>query len=135
MNFDNEIFKEACAKIDVKEGSTLAVDYFDSPLKNDDEFIYAEIKNEKGDIIFRNIYQKKEDKDIHYPKAKISIRKIGEMDFDISSDKFTKDIYLSAADTIFSDNYFTLLKDEHKVVHANKKIDADIIDIICINNL
>lgn len=135
MNFDNEIFKEACAKIDVKEGSTLAVDYFDSPLKNDDEFIYAEIKNEKGDIIFRNIYQKKEDKDIHYPKAKISIRKIGEMDFDISSDKFTKDIYLSAADTIFSDNYFTLLKDEHKVVHVNKKIDADMIDIICINNL
>ena len=135
MNFDGEIFSKKSKDIILKPSSTVMIDCFDSPLKNEDEFIYAELLNDNNEVLSSNIYQWLEDKDIHYKKAHVKIEKIDVATFKISVDSFTKDICLASGDIVFSDNYFTLFKNQSKIVSADKDIEIKDISIICVNNI
>ena len=135
LNFDNKIINKKEIKLSVNKTSTTFVIRFDSPLKNNDELLVATLKDEEGHEVSRSFYQKNKDRYIDYPKAAPTITKIGEKTYKITANTFIKDLYLYAKETIFSDNCFTLLKDEEIIVTTNKDINVNDIKILNINNI
>ena len=135
INFDNKVFDKKEIKIFTKKTSTTCVIRFDSPLKNNDELLVAILKNENGNVISKNIYQRNKDKDTNYLKAEPTITKISDKTFRITANTFIKDLYLYAENTIFSDNYITLLKGEEIIVTTDKDISLSDIKLLSINNI
>ena len=136
MNFAGDILDEKSSKISVKPTYSGVFCSFASPLKEQDEFIYAELIGEDGHVISSNIYQQIEDKDIIYPKATFIVKKIASKTFSVHANEFSKDVFLTTpSGATFSDNYFTLLKGQEVTITCSEEIDEKEITIICINNL
>jgi hypothetical protein len=136
MRLSNDVLMEKSLKINAKPQYSTEILKFDSLSLSKDEYLYVELKDEKNNVISSSIYQQEEDKDIAYPKAKIEVKKIAPKTFKVVADAFSKDVFLdSPKDVTFSDNYFTLLKGQDKIVTSNEDVDEKDIKVMCINNL
>ena len=132
QNFDfiekNEI------SVSVKEFSSKMV----KELENTNQYygVLAELYDEKGNLLSRNIYRNKKDKDVNYPKANISIKKLGKCQYQITADNFVRGLYLNPHNNnvVFSNNYFDILKEETITISSNIDIDINNIELMSVNN-
>ena len=106
--------------------------------KSDKTFgLLAELYNDNHQLLSENYLLDKKDKDIDYPKAKINIKKVGEKEFEISSDTFVRCLYLMPKKdgVILSENFFNLMPKMNKKITANILLDINDFEIVCLNNL
>ena len=98
--------------------------------------LLVELYDKKHNLLSKNIYRNKKDKDIEYPKANISIKKIAKCQYQISADNFVRGLYLNPHnnDVVFSDNYFDILKEETITISSNIDIDIKDIELMSVNN-
>ena len=105
-------------------------------LENSDVYgVVAELFDKDNNLLSKNIYRYKKDKEINYPDVEVYIKKIDKCCFEISANNFVRGLYLNPHnnDVVFSDNYFDLLKDETVIVSTNIDIDISDIEIMYVN--
>ena len=97
--------------------------------------VVAELFDENNNLVSRNIYRNKKDKDCEYPEVNISIRKLSSNKFEIKADNFFRGLYLNPHnnDVVLSDNFFDLLKGETKIVSTNIDIDPKDFEIMYVH--
>lgn len=137
MTFEGQIKDEILFDVESEKESSQSVIVFDSPLKNEDEFLFVELQNNDGKIISQNYFQAKLDKDINYPKSNLDIKKLGPNTFSVKADVFTKDICLYKEDEEidFSDNFFTLKRGDEVIITTDKDLELKDLKYHCVNNL
>ena len=98
--------------------------------------LVVELYDERHNLLSRNIYRNKKDKDVNYPRVNISIKKLGKCQYQISADNFVRGLYLNPHNNnvIFSDNYFDILKEEAVIISSNMDIDIEDIELMSVNN-
>ena len=124
------LFEERKVKITVDAYSSKLAEQ----LENSDVYgVVAELFDKDNNLLSKNIYRYKKDKEINYPDVEVYIKKIDKCCFELSANNFVRGLYLNPHnnDVVFSDNYFDLLKDETVIVSTN--IDIDISDIEIMN--
>ena len=137
LTFEGKIKDEIMFYVESEKESSQSVIVFDSPLKNEDEFLFVELRNNDGKIISQNYFQAKLDKDINYPKSNLDIKKLGPNTFSVKADVFTKDICLYKEDEEidFSDNFFTLKRGDEVIITTDKDLELKDLKYHCVNNL
>ena len=123
-----------------EETLTVNVDAYSSLLAkelNNSESNYgvvAELYDSNNQLLSRNIYRNKKDKEYDYPKVNVSIKRLSPNKFEIKADNFVRGLYLNPHNNIviFSDNFFDLLKGETIIVSTNIDIDPSEIEVMCI---
>lgn len=132
MDVSGRVLQEKSFKSQVERAISKTVLKIDSPFNDlrKDTLVYVAITDNHGEVISQNIYQRHPDKDIKYPKANISLTKNNENEIEISSDVFAKNIIVSyPKNNRISDNYFSLLPKEKKVLSFASPIDISKIKI------
>lgn len=84
-------------------------------------FLKAVLKGPNQEIITEGIHFFAKPKDLKLSQPKITVRKISDSEFEISTDILVKDLYLTN-DAHFSDNFFNLLPGEKKIISSDKPI-------------
>lgn len=74
-------------------------------------------------------------KDLKLFKSNIKIKKIDDKTIEITTDVLAKDVFLSAKNINFSDNFFDLLPNEKIIITSEKNIDFDNIKIMTLNEI
>ena len=97
--------------------------------------VVAELYDVDNNLLSRNIYRNKKDKDYEYPEIKVSVKKLAPNKYEISANNFVRSLYLNPHNNrvIFSDNFFDLLKGETKVVSTNIDINPSDIEIMYVH--
>jgi len=113
-NIKGELIDSHSKKIEIKENSSVLLSSEKYEL-NDDNFIIASLKNNKTESKSLFLTQIK---NIDFPNPEITYKWEGNKL--ILESKFAAfQIYLHGIDTHFSDNYFTLLKNERKEIEVS----------------
>lgn len=74
-------------------------------------------------------------KDLKLFKSNIKIKKIDDKTIEISTDVLAKDVFISAKNINFSDNFFDLLPNQKIIITSEKNIDFDNIKIMTLNEI
>ncbi len=122
-------------KLEAKVSKYSSLDIFDIILNKDDYGVVANLFDKKGNLLSSNIYRSRKDKEFNYPKANIQIKKISDYEFEVSTDRFARAIYLNPHnnDIVFSDNYFDLLPNSSVRIVSSKPVNVKDIEIMCVN--
>ena len=132
QKFDLMDAKEENVEVD-KSSSKLVKELDNKP---EQYALVVELYDEKHNLLSRNIYRNKKDKDVNYPKVNVSINKLGKCQYEISADNFVRGLYLNPHNNkiVFSDNFFDILKEETIVISSNIDIDIKDIELMSVNN-
>lgn len=97
--------------------------------------VVGELYDSNNNLVSRNIYRNKKDKDYEYPEANISIEKLTPNKYEIKANNFVRALYLNPHnnEVVFSDNFFDLLKEETKIVSTNIDINPTDIEIMYVH--
>ena len=97
--------------------------------------VVAELYDVDNNLLSRNIYRNKKDKDYEYPEVKVSVKKLAASKYEICADNFVRGLYLNPHNNnvIFSDNFFDLLKGETKLVSTNIDIDPQDLELMYVH--
>ena len=125
------------AAVDKTEDADVLV--LDTPFGADskDQLVYVKLMDRKGNMLSENFYQYWKDSELEYEKPNLTVEKLDEYSFAITTDTYTKNIFIEAHDNeaVLSDNYFHLLKGPRKVVTATAKLDFDKMEIMTLNEI
>ena len=102
-----------------------------------DTLVHVELRDTEGNLLSENFYQYWKDSELEYEKPSLTVEKLDEYSFAITTDTYTKNIFIEAHDNeaVLSDNYFHLLKGQRKVVTATAKLDFDKMEIRTLNEV
>lgn len=97
--------------------------------------VVGELYDSNNNLVSRNIYRNKKDKNYEYPEVNISIEKLAPNKYEIKANNFVRGLYLNPHnnEVIFSDNFFDLLKGETKIVSTNIDINPTDIEIMYVH--
>ena len=100
-------------------------------LISDSTHFYQATLISKNEVIAKEEYYFSKMKDLNLKDPKITIKKIDDKSFEVKATEFAYHVFLTTTDPslIFSDNSFTLLKNETKRIESNKDIDVNKISI------
>ena len=128
----NDEFKCFVAKASNKYVRTIE-DLFD----RDDVLLFAQLFDVYGNLLSNTFYQKKKDKELHYQKPHLEIKRIDDYSFIVKVDYYSKGIYIEPHDNrcVLSDNYFNLLPSQEIVISSTNKIDFSKLEIRCLNEI
>ena len=123
----------------VNGGASLPALVVQHPFKEEakDTLVYVELKDTEGNILSENFYQRWKDLEFVYEKPNLKIERLDEASFAITSDTYTKNVFIEAHDNeaVLSDNYFHLLKGQRRVVTSTKALDFDKMEITTLNDV
>ena len=102
-----------------------------------DTLVYVELRDTDGNLLSENFYQYWKDSELEYEKPNLTVEKLDEYSFAITTDTYTKNIFIEAHDNeaVLSDNYFHLLKGQRKVVTSTKELDFEKMEIMTLNEV
>lgn len=139
MKFNGEVLDEKKVEITVPATYSLPALLVRYPFKEEekDTFAYVELRDTEGNVLSENFYQHWKDKEVVYEKPNLEIKKIDDYSFVITTNTYTKNIYIEAHDNnaVLSDNYFHLFKGQSKVITATAKLDFDKMEIMTLNEV
>ena len=139
MDFDGTVLDEVTvtAAVDKTDDADIMViptpfDEFDT-----DKLVYVKLADMDGNILSENFYQHCADWEISYPKANISVKQLDAHTIELTADTFAKNVFLQCGgtDRIFSDNFFSLLKNEAKIITTNTPIDMEKLTVFAVNDV
>ena len=136
-DFDGHILDNKVINYEVDKTSYGYVLELDNPFNRDDLVIYVELKDESGNLLSNNFYQKLKDKDLHYKLPHLKVTKINDKSFSLETDYFTKDIYIEPHDNncVLSDNYFNLLPNQKVIITSTHPLDFEKMEIRSLNEI
>ncbi len=124
FDFNGKPLWEADAVGSISENSSLV--HFEIP-KND--FKSFELKKVVLSVSFtsenksvNSLFYFEKPKDLELNQPNIQIKKIDDWTYEITTDVLAKNVFLSSAETHFSDNYFDLLPGEKKKITVSKPV-------------
>ena len=102
-----------------------------------DTLVHVELRDTEGNLLSENFYQYWKDSEIVYEKPHLTVEKQDEYSFAITTDTYTKNIFIEAHDNnvVLSDNYFHLLKGQRKVITSTAKLDYEKMEITTLNDV
>lgn len=136
-DFDGRVLDDKVINYEVNKTSYGYAMEFEDPFNRDDLVIYVELKDENGNLLSKNFYQKLKDKDLHYKLPHIKVNKIDNKSFSIETDYYTKDIYIELHNNncVLSDNYFNLLPNHKVVITSTNPLDYEKMTIRSLNEI
>ena len=136
-DFDGHILDEKVVNCEVDKTNYIYVLELDNPFNRDDLVIYVELKDENGNFLSNNFYQKLKDMDFHYKLPQLKVTKISDNSFSIETDYYTKDIYIEPHDNncVLSDNYFNLLPGQKVIITSTHPLDYEKMVIRSLNEI
>ena len=139
MRFNGELLEEKTVCMDVNGGASLPA-LLAHPVFEDlgkDTLVYLQLRDMNGNLLSENFYQHWNDSELVYEKPNLTVEKIDEYSFAVTTDTYTKNIFIEAHDNnaVLSDNYFHLLKGQRKVVTATAKLDFERMEITTLNEV
>ena len=139
MDFAGTVLDEKTLMVQVEKTDDADVLILPTPFGENaqDKLVYVRLADMDGNILSDNIYQHCGDKEITYPEANISVRQIDENTVELTADTFAKNVFLQCGspDQVFSDNFFSLLKDAPVRVTSDSPIDANKLTVLSVNQV
>lgn len=139
MKFNGEVLDERKVCVAVNGGASLPALVVQRPFRGEvkDTLVYVELRDTEGNLLSENFYQRSKDAEIVYEKPRLKVEKIDGYSFAITTDTYTKNIFIEAHDNeaVLSDNYFHLLKGQRKVVASTKELDFEKMEIMTLNEV
>ena len=139
MRFNGGILQEQKVNCEVNGGASLPVliarpAFWD---EGKDTLVYVELRDTEGNLLSENFHQYWKDSEIVYEKPHLTVEKLDEYSFAITTDTYTKNIFIEAHDNnaVLSDNYFHLLKGQRKVITSTAKLDYEKMEITTLNDV
>ncbi|MBO5078056.1 MAG: glycoside hydrolase family 2 protein [Oscillospiraceae bacterium] len=127
MTFGGKLLDERRLTAEVSKTDDADVLQLPTPFTDSDtdKLVHVRLTDMAGNVLSENFYQHCSDKQITYPKANISVRIIDSHTAELTADTFAKHVFLQdgCVDTVYSDNYFNLLKGEPKIITSQKSMD------------
>ena len=136
MRFDGTVLWEHAATVDTEAGSSRAAFRVPAPTEKD-AVIFASLSLPDGTLLSQNFRQLKKDRDISYPIPQYTVEKLDDCRFAVTADVFTKYVYLrdDKTDAVFSDNFFTLRRNETKIIRTDRPVDPKTLQITSVNQI
>lgn len=142
VSFSNSVLWQEDAELKLSNSSTAQFIISKNKLPSFDSttcYIRAELTNNQK-VFADTYYFFVKPKKLNLSKARISIKKIGAVTYEITSSVFAKDICLfsSSEELVFSDNYFNLEAGQVKrviIIENKKKSVNHNLKATCLNNL
>ncbi len=136
-DFDGHVVDDKVFHYEVNKTSYGYALELDDPFNRDDLVIYVELKDENGNLLSNNFYQKLKDMDLHYKLPHLKVTRISDKSFSLETDYYTKDIYIEPHDNscVLSDNYFNLLPNQKVVITSTHPLDFKKMTIRSLNEI
>lgn len=139
MDFAGNILDEKTVTAAVDKTADADVLVMPSPFGEDagDKLVSVKLCDFDGNLLSENIYQHTADREITYPEANITVKALDAYTLEITADTFVKNLFLQCGgtDRIFSDNFFSLLKGESKVITSAQPVDMETLTYLCVNQV
>lgn len=139
MDFAGNILDEVAVTAAVDKTEDADVLVIPTPFAQDgkDKLVYVKLMDTEGNFLSENFYQHYADKDITYPESHIRVRNVDAYTVEVVSDVFTRNVFLQCGgtDTVFSDNFFHLIKNEPKIITANVPISGKNLQIFSLDKV
>lgn len=139
MRFNGEILEEKELDAEAEKTSDPQVLSIPTPFTGDtkDKLVYVRLTDPAGNLLSENFYQHDPACQINYPPAHITVKAVDSHTVEVSSDVFTRDVYLCCGSSAqeFSDNFFHLLPGQKKTITSADPIDCDRMTVKCYNNV
>lgn len=134
--FNGELIKQEELKVTLGPSSDKQIFELENNM-DDDMVLYVELKDLAGNVLSNNFYQSKKDKELHYKKPNLSVSKIDDKTILVKTNYYTKNIYLEPHDNecVLSDNYFSLLAGQEKIITSKKAIDFNKLEFKSLNEI
>jgi beta-mannosidase len=139
MDFDGTVLDEVTmtAAVDKTEDADVLVIPTPFAEFDTDKLVYVKLTDMDGNFLSENFYQHCPDCEISYPKANISVKKLDDHTIELTSDTFAKNVFLQCGgtDRVFSDNFFSLMKNEAKIVRSETPINMEKLTVFSVNDV
>ena len=136
-DFNGVVLDEKVINCEVDKTSYKYALELDDPFNRDDLVIYVELKDENGNFLSNNFYQKLKDMNLHYKLPHLKVEIIDDKSFSLETDYYTKDIYIEPHDNncVLSDNYFNLLPNQKVIITSTYPLDYKKMKIRSLNEI
>ena len=136
-DFNGHILDEKVINFAVDKTSYGYALELNDPFNKDDLVIYVELRDEKGNLLSNNFYQKLKDKDLHYQLPHLKVTRIDDKSFSVETDYYTKGIYIEPHDNncVLSNNYFNLLPNQKVIITSTHELDFEKMKIRFLNDI
>jgi beta-mannosidase len=139
MTFDGQLLDERTLTAETDKTDDADVLQIPTPFTDSDtdKLVHVRLTDMAGKVLSENFYQHCPDSQIRYPEANITVRRIDSRTLELTADTFARNVFVQhgGVDTVFSDNYFNLIKGEPKRITCTNMLDPEQVKLMCVNQV
>lgn len=139
MDFAGNVLDEKRLTAAVEKTGDMDVLEISTPFGADaaDKLVYVQLYDMDGNLLSDNFYQHCLDREIAYPAVNITVKQTDAYTVELTADGFAKNVFLQCGgtDRIFSDNFFSMTKNETKIITSAQPIDVQKLTVMTVNQV
>ena len=139
MDFAGNVLDEKRLTAAVEKTGDMDVLEIPTPFGADaaDKLVYVQLYDMDGNLLSDNFYQHCLDREIAYPAVNVTVKQTDAYTVELTADGFAKNVFLQCGgtDRIFSDNFFSMTKNETKIITSAQPIDVQKLTVMTVNQV